>query len=413
MSTDSTSISSAHTGQTLQMETPMNTQARIVDDTNKYLIPNYGRLPVALVRGEGSRFWDANGKEYLDLFVGFGFGGVCGHCHPKITEAIVNQARTLTSTGNLFTNPRQVEMAKAITTHGFGGKVFFCHSGAEANEAALKLARLAAGEGRYKIISFNNCFHGRTMGALSLTPEKFQKGFEPMLPGNIKVPYGDLDAVAKAIDNETAAVILEPIQGEGGMNLPTREFMQGLRKLCTEQGIMMICDEVWTAPGRTGKWFAHQLFDIVPDVMTLGKSIGGGLPLAACVAAPKWQDILSPGTHGCTGGGNPLCTAAGAAAMRLIEQEDLLERAVTIGTRIIETISRSGCNIVKEVRGSGVMLGVQLNTPGKPVFDCCLERGLYINCTQDTVLRLAPAMTISDDELCKALEILVGVLKEQ
>ena len=391
----------------------MSTQKELVEATNKYLISNYGRLPIAMVRGRGSRLWDADGKEYIDMFVGFGFGGVCGHCHPKVTQAVVDQAQTLTAAGNYFTNPRQVELAQAIVTNAFGGKVFFCHSGAEANEAALKLARKAAGQGRYKIISFHNCFHGRTMGALSLTPEKFQKGFEPMLPGNVKVNYGDLDAVANAIDAETAAVILEPIQGEGGMHVPSKSFMQGLRQLCDKRNILMICDEVWTSPGRTGKWFAHQLFDIQPDVMTLGKAIGGGLPLAACVAAPKWQDVLGPGSHGCTGGGNPLCTAAGAAAMRLIEEENLLERATQVNKRVTSALTNCGASIVKEILGSGVMIGVQLDKPGKGVFDTCLARGLYINCTQDTVLRLAPAMNITDADLDEALDILISVLKAQ
>ena len=203
----------------------MNAQAAIVEGTSKYIIENYGRLPMAVARGQGSSIWDADGKEYIDLFPGFGAGGVCGHCHPKVVQAVKAQADTLLSHGNLFTNEPQVDLAKRITENAFGGKVFYCHSGAEANEAALKLVRLAAGEGRYKIISFNNCFHGRTMGGLSLTPEGFQKGFEPMLPGSVKVDMGNLAAVAAAIDDETAAVIIEPIQAEGGVNVPRVEFI--------------------------------------------------------------------------------------------------------------------------------------------------------------------------------------------
>lgn len=390
----------------------MQTQAQIVQETGQYLIPNYGRLPIAIVRGQGSRMWDAAGKEYIDLFVGFGLGGVCGHCNPVVTATVVQQAQTLTAVGNYFTNAPQVELAKAITTHAFGGKVFFCHSGAEANEAALKLARIAAGKGRYKIISFNNCFHGRTMGALSLTPEKFQKGFEPMLPGSVKVDFGNLDAVRKAIDAETAAVIIEPIQGEGGMNMPSKAFMQGLRALCDEKKILLICDEVWTAPARTGKWFAYQHYDIVPDIMTLGKAIGGGLPVGACVAAPKWQDTLQPGMHGCTGGGNPLCAAAGAAAMKLIETDNLLDAAIAKGKRITDALRAAKASSVKDVRGFGLMVGVELNKSGKEIFQACLARGLFINCTQDTVLRLAPALTINDEELSKGLDILIDVLRK-
>ncbi len=390
----------------------MSEQEEIVQESLKYMIPNYGRLPMAVVRGQGSRMWDADDKEYLDLFVGFGLGGVGGHCHPTIMAAVAQQLATLTCAGNYFHNIPQAELAKAITTHGFGGKVFFCHSGAEANEAALKLARIAAGPGRYKIISFHNCFHGRTMGALSLTPEKFQKGFEPMLPGNVKCTYGDLDGVRKAIDAETAAVILEPIQGEGGMNIPTKAFMQGLRQLCDEKKILMICDEVWTAPGRTGRYFAHQLFDITPDIMTLGKAIGGGLPLGACVAAPKYQDVLQPGMHGCTGGGNPLCATAGAAAMKLIESENLLAAAVAKGKRVEQALRAAKLAAVKDIRGFGLMVGVELTKPGKEVFSECLKRGLYINCTQDVVLRLAPALTISEADIDKAMSILIDVLKK-
>ncbi len=230
----------------------MTIQEQVVDATNKYLIPNYGRLSVAMVRGAGARICDASGKEYVDFFAGFGAGGVAGHCHPDVVAAIRHQADHLMCCGNLFTNEPQVQLAEAITRHGFGGKVFFCHSGAEANEAALKLARLAAGEGKYKIISFDHCFHGRTMGSLSLTPEKYQKGFEPMVPGNVKCLYDVIGSVEKAIDDQAAGVIVEPIQGEGGVNVPSVKFMQGLRRLCTDRKLSLICDEVWTSPARTG-----------------------------------------------------------------------------------------------------------------------------------------------------------------
>ena len=390
----------------------MQTQADIVEATGWYLIPNYGRLPIAIVRGQGSTIWDADGKEYLDFFAGFGLGGVSGHCHPEVTAAVVKQAQTLTAHGNYFTNVPQVELARSITEHAFGGKVFFCHSGAEANEAALKLARVAAGGGRYKIVSFHNCFHGRTMGALSLTPEKFQKGFEPMLPGSVKATLNDLPSVEAAMDAQTAAVIVEPIQAEGGMNFPQKAFMQGLRALCDRKAALLIVDEVWTAPARTGKWFAYQHYDIVPDAMTLGKAIGGGLPVAACVASKKWQDVLQPGMHGCTGGGNPLCAAAGAAAMKLIEKDKLVERSAKKGLQVMEAIRQAHLPAVKDVRGAGLMIGIELDRPGKEVFLECLRRGLYINCTQDTVLRLAPPLTTSDADISRGLEILLDVLRK-
>ena len=390
----------------------MLTQAQIVEATGKYLTPNYGgRFPLAMVRGKGARIWDADGKEYLDFFAGFGAAGVTGHCHPAIVAAIKKQAATLTCHGNLFTNEPQVLLAEAITSHGFGGKVFYCHSGAEAIEAALKLVRLAAGPGRYKIISFHNCFHGRTMGALSLTPEKYQAGLEPMLPGNVKATYGDLASVWAAIDGETAGVFVEPIQGEGGVNVPTQEFMQGLRALCDEKNILMVVDEVWTAPARTGRWYAHQHFDVTPDAMTMAKAIGGGLPLGVCVAAPKWQDALGPGKHACTMGGNPLCTAAGLATVKLIEEEDLVGRAAAKGQEVMDRLRRAKIGCVKDVRGKGLMIGIELDKPGRDVVLACMTAGLLINCTHDTVLRLAPPLVTSDAQLRKGLRILIKALK--
>ena len=389
----------------------MTSQADIVEATNQYLIPNYGRLPIAMVRGQGARIWDADGKEYIDLFAGFGSAGVTGHCHPTVMAAVKAQADTLTTSGNLFTNEPQVELARSIAKHGFGGKAFYCHSGAEANEAALKLARLAAGEGRYKVISFNNCFHGRTMGALSLTPEKYHKGFEPMLPGNVKVDFGDIDALRAAVDDETAGIIVEPIQGEGGVNVPSVEYMQALRALCDEKGILLIADEVWTAPARTGEWFAYQHYGIEPDAMSLGKAIGGGLPVGVMMAAPKYADLLQPGTHGCTMGGQPLCAAAAAATMKLIEDEDLTTRAKVMGEQIAQTIRDAGIGKVQDVRGAGMMIGIPLDCPGKDFLMGCLDRGVIINYTQDTVLRLAPPLTIDEDTLAQGLDVLIDVLK--
>jgi len=389
----------------------MASNAEIVDMTNQYLIASYGRLPLAMVRGEGARIWDADEKEYLDFFPGFGAGGVCGHCHPEVSAAIRDQADELLCAGNLFTNAPQVELAKMLAEKGFCGMTFYCHSGAEANEAALKLARLYAGEGRYKIISFNGCFHGRTMGSLSLTPEKYQKGFEPMLPGGVKVDYMDLDAVAAAVDDETAGIIVEPIQGEGGVNVPTVAYMQGLRALCDERKIALICDEVWTAPARTGKWFAYQHYDIEPDIMTVGKAIGGGVPVAAAVARPELAKLMVPGTHGCTLGGNPLCAAAGLAVMKLIESEDLVEAANAKGQAIVEAIELAGLDRIKAVRGKGLMIGIELDGPGKEVFTRCMEKGLLINCTQETVLRLAPPLTLTDSDLAEGLDTLLDVLR--
>ncbi|MFW6108036.1 MAG: aspartate aminotransferase family protein, partial [bacterium] len=240
----------------------MSTQTELIDATDAHIIPSYGRRLLAAERGAGARLWDADGGEYIDFFAGFGGAGIGGHCHPKIADAVKRQAETLWCHGNFFTSRPQVELARKITDHGFGGKVFFGHGGADAVEAALKLVRLAAGEGRYKIISFHGCFHGRTMGALSLTPEKYQKGFEPILAGNAKADYGDLDSVAALVDDATAGVFVEPIQGEGGVNVPDASFLQGLRKLCDDNDLLLVCDEVWTGPARTGRWYAYQHFGI-------------------------------------------------------------------------------------------------------------------------------------------------------
>ena len=386
--------------------------AELVELKDKYLTPNHGRALLAMARGKGAKIWDADGKEYVDFFVGFGAGGVAGHCHPKIVAALRKQAETLLSHGNFFTNAPQIELARAITEHAFGGKVFFCHSGAEAVEGALKLVRLAAGEGRYKIISFHNCFHGRTMGALSLTPEKYQNGFAPMLPGNVKVDYGDLDAVRAAIDEQTAGVFVEPIQGEGGIRVPTTEFMQGLRAVCDEKDVLLVCDEVWTAPARTGRWFAYQHYDIVPDVMTLAKAIGGGVPVGVCVAAPKYAEVLGPGKHACTMGGNPLCAAAGAACMQLIEEENLVARAAEKGEQIVRAVRDAKIGRVKALRGKGMMIGIELDTPARDVFLSAMERGLLVCYAGENVLRLAPPLTIEDKLLGKGMEILIDVLNE-
>lgn len=396
---------------------PNNQQT--VEASQAVIIENYGRLPYAMVRGQGAHIWDADGKEYIDFFPGFGAGGVGGHCHPAIVEAIQKQAQTLLSHGNLFTNDPQIDLAERITAAGFGGKVFYCQSGAEANETALKLMRLAArggerkADGPYKIISFENCFHGRTMGALSLTPPSFQTGFEPMLPGGVQVPFGDLAAVEAAIDDQTAGVIIEAIQVEGGLNIGSLDFIQGLRALCDRHGILLTIDEVWTAPARTGLMFATNFYGIEPDVMTLGKAIGGGLPVGVTVAHPKWADVLVPGTHGSTMGGNPLCAAAGAAAMKLIEDENLCDRANELGQVVRTKIEAASLDCVNEIRGRGLLLGLQLDeaVDAKAVMLDCMDRGLIVCIAKNNVLRVAPPLTIDQATLEAGIDILLDAIR--
>ena len=393
----------------------MASEADILAAMEQHLMPNYGKRLKAMARGRGAKIWDADGREYIDCFAGFGGGGIAGHCHPKIVEAVRKQAETLTCHGNFFTNENETRLAEKLTAHSVGGKVFFCHSGAEADEAALKLTRLAAGPGRYKIISFHGCFHGRTMGGLSLSPAPFQEGFEPMLPGSVKVDFGDIEAAAAAVDDETAGIFVEPIQGEGGLNVPTPEFMQALRKLCDERGLLLVADEVWTGPARTGKWFANEHFGMQPDVVTVAKAVGGGLPLGACIASEKYADTLGPGKHGCTMGGNPLCTAAALAAVELIEQEGLVERAATLGEKAMDALRSAGVPCVADVRGKGMMFGMKLDesVPAKDVFLQAMDAGLLVCLAKQNVLRLAPPLTISEDLLDKAVEILLGLLKSR
>ena len=389
----------------------MAKQQELIESTQTLLMNNYGPPMLAIARGAGSRVWDADGAEYLDFFAGFGGAGLVGHCHRQVVAAVKEQAETLFCHGNFFTNAPQVDLARRITGHAFGGKVFYCHSGGEANEAAIKITRLAAGEGRYKIISFHNCFHGRTMGGLSLTPESKQKGFEPMLPGNVKVDYGDLDGVAAAIDDETAGVFVEPIQGEGGVNIPTREFMQGLRALCDAHGLLLTCDEVWTGPARTGRWFAYQHYDITPDLMTVAKAVGGGAPVGVCVAAPNCADTLTPGTHGCTMGGNPLCAAAGATAMKICEEEGLVDRAATKGEEILQALRDAGISCLREARGKGFMIGIEVDKAALDVFKQAMARGLLICLAGKNVLRLAPPLNTPDEDLDQGLSLLIDLLK--
>jgi acetylornithine/N-succinyldiaminopimelate aminotransferase len=384
-----------------------------LEQYRRFVIGNYTRYPVTLVRGAGSRVWDDQGNCYLDFFPGWGCG-LLGHCPPRVVEAVQRQVATLIHVPNTWHTEQQGELAQALSERtGWGGQSFFCNSGAEANEAAIKLARLCGRPGRYKIVTTLNSFHGRTYGSLSATGQpKYHQGLEPLLPGFSYARYGDLDHAASLIDSETCGILVEPIQGEGGINVPPDGYLKGLRELADQYQLLLIFDEVQAGMGRTGRWFAHQQWGVRPDAMTLAKALAGGVAMGALVARPEVAEKLRPGTHAATFGGNPLASAAALATIQTIEEDGLLERAEQIGERFRQRFEklRPRCPRIEEVRVKGAMIGVQLTTDGAPVVQACLERRLLVNCTHGTVLRLLPAINLTDAELDEGCAILEDVL---
>lgn len=375
----------------------------------RHVIANYKRLPVVIVRGAGSEVWDADGRRYIDLFPGWAVSGL-GHCHPEVVAAIREQAGRLIHVANNFYNEPQGQLAELLARRSFGGRSFFCNSGAEAMEGAVKLARLAGcAAGRYKFVSMLDSFHGRTFAAITATgQEKYHQGFAPLVPGFSYAPFNDLAAVERLIDRETAGVIVEPIQGEGGVNVATPEFMKGLRALCDRTGALLILDEVQTGVGRTGEWFAHQHYGVTPDIMTLAKALGGGTAIGALVARPEVAARLVPGTHASTFGGNPLAAAAGVAVFRAIEKGNLLDNARRMGVYLVERLREMAARnpgLVGEIRGKGLMVGMELTRPGATLAEGCLAAGLLVNCTHEKVMRFAPAMTIDRKTLDEGLGI--------
>jgi len=389
--------------------------AEIIELFKRYVVPNYTRFPLCLVRGEGSYVWDAEGNRYLDLFPGWGCN-LLGHCPEPIVKAVQEQVATLIHVPNTWYTEAQGQWAKALSDRSFGGQAFFCNSGAEANEAAIKLARLHTPKHRYKIITFEGGFHGRTLGATTATAQpKYHEGLGPLMAGFVYSPYNDLDAVTRLIDGETAAIMVEPVQGEGGINIPSKEFLRGLRQLADDHELLLIFDEVQTGCGRTGKWFAYQHFDVIPDVMTLAKSLCGGLAGGALLCKPEIAPSLRPGMHAATFGGNPIAARAGIAALEMIDQENLLENAQKISAVFAERFEalKNECDIVRDVRILGLMIGVELSIEGAPIVKACLERKLLVNCTHNTVLRLLPAMNLTSQQAAEGCDILAEVIKEQ
>ncbi len=374
----------------------------------KYVIQNYKRYPVNLVRGAGSLVWDSEGKEYLDFFPGWGCN-LIGHCPPRVVSAVQEQIARLIHVPNTWHMAEQGVWAQMLVERAFDSQVFFCNSGAEANEAAIKLARLHQGPERYKIITFQGGFHGRTMGALAATAQpKYHEGLGPMLAGFTYAPVNDLSEVEKRIDSATAAIMIEPIMGEGGVRIPSREYLQGLRSLADDNDLLLIFDEVQTGCGRTGYWFGYQYFDVEPDIMTLAKSLCGGVAGGAMLARREVAPSLRPGTHASTFGGNPLAAAAGIAMIETIEQDGLLEKATQnagVFDRHLHELQQT-CGHVREVRQAGLMIGIELECEGAAIVQACLDQGLLINCTQNNVLRLLPAMNIDEDQIETGMQIL-------
>ena len=392
-----------------------------VERGQQALIQNYARQPITMVRGEGAYVWDADGKRYLDLFAGFG-GGILGHCHPELVAAATEQAKTLWHVGNSFYTPAQIEFAEHLRQHAFEGQAFFCHSGAEANEAACKLSRLRGASRnphRWKIISLTHSFHGRTLAMIAATGNPaVRQGFEPEVPGFSQVEAGNFHALQKAVDEHTGGVLLEPIQGEGGINFYPDGYIQRVRELCNEKHLTLIFDEVWTGCGRTGKWFGHQHFldksgkVIEPDIMTLGKAIGGGLPVGVMYAKPQVAALLGPGKHGCTLGGNGICTAVAKTIFDIIERDDLVTRAAVLGEQAIARLKNESSirQKVAGVRGKGLFIGIELKDAPEKFADKAMARGLIINLTAKKVIRIAPPINIDEKLWNQGLDEVVQLI---
>lgn len=381
--------------------------------TERYIIPTYTRFPVSFVKGENAILYDENGRSYIDFSSGIAVTNL-GHCNRRLVEALKNQAEKLWHVSNLYHIPNQAELARIIVENSFEGKVFFCNSGAEANEGAIKFVRLWGKkfkDGAYKIITATNSFHGRTIATISATgQDKVKRGFEPLLEGFVHVPYNDIDSLMEAIDSETVAVMLEPIQGEGGVSVPAETYMRKVREICDSYNILLILDEVQTGIARTGKLFAYMHFGIEPDIMTLAKGLGNGFPIGAIVANHKVLEAIEPSVHASTFGGNPLATAVALEVMRIILEENLWERAERLGNIVFERLSKISHKIA-DLRGKGLLIGVELkDRSSRQITLECLKRGLLVVPAGEKVVRLLPPITIEEDILMEGLSILESVL---
>ena len=386
----------------------------IIKNSEKYILSTYTRTPAIFVKGKGMTLTDIDGKKYLDFFPGWGVNNV-GHCHPKVMSAVRDQISKLIHVPNNFYIINQVKLAKEIIRCSFPGKVFFCNSGAEGCEAAIKFARVYGKGERNEIITMKKSFHGRTLGALAATGQpKYQQGFDPLPKGFISVDFNDINAVKSAINPKTVAIMLELVQGEGGVNIATKQYIENLRKICDEKDILLIFDEVQTGMGRTGEMFAFKSYSVQPDLMVLAKGLGGGLPIGALVAKNKIADTFKPGMHASTFGGSPLVTKAALGTFKAIHSDKMLKNAKTLSKYIIDKLQKlkNKFDCIVDVRGLGLMIGIELNIEGKDIFEECFNNGLIINCTQGNILRFMPALNVTKKQADKALFILEKALEK-
>ncbi|MBI4848633.1 MAG: acetylornithine transaminase [Nitrospirae bacterium] len=394
---------------------------KLIDESKKYLMNTYNRAPIVLRKGRGMKVWDSTGKEYID-FVGGVAVNCLGHCHPKVVIAIQKQAQRLIHVSNLYHIEPQIRLAKLLVDNSFADKVFFCNSGAEAIEGAIKLARKYSKDpvagSKYEIIAALGSFHGRTLAALSATgQEKFQKGFEPLLPGFKHVPFNDVDALKNAISANTCAVLLEPVQGEGGVRFPSEDYLKEVRQICDENRLLLVLDEIQTGMGRTGKLFAYEHYGIQPDIMTLAKGLGGGVAIGAILAKENVAAAFQPGTHASTFGGNPLACAAAVVTMEtLLEDGFMFDHCRRIGKYFkdsLERLKKDFPSYIAEIRGLGLLIGMEMTRAGGPIVDTCMGRGLLINCTSGNVLRFTPPLIVNEKEIDHLIDTLEDIFARQ
>jgi len=387
--------------------------------SDKYIMSTYKRFPIVLVRGSGAKVWDSNGKEYIDFVAGI---AVCslGHSHPKVVEAIKKQVETLTHVSNLYHIEPQILYARQLMENSFAHKAFFCNSGAEANEAAIKLARKYAyentGKGKYELITMKDSFHGRTMATVTATGQtKFQVGFAPLLEGFKYVPFDNISVLSDAITDKTCGVMLEPIQGEGGVKIPDDKYLSEVRRICDEKGILMILDEIQVGMGRTGTLFAYEHYKVKPDIVTLAKAVGNGFPIGVMMATDRVASAFQPGSHASTFGGNPLAMAAALATLETIMNDGILENVRKVGAYFIKRLHemKNKSSIIKDIRGRGLIIGIEISIEGSQIVNACMDRGLLINCVGGNVLRFVPPLTITEKDVNAAVAILGEVIGDK